>query len=546
LKRNQFIKSVLLYSAATTLIPACSTIGSDKKHSAKGSIIPNINTNYRDRDWGDLFLPIVTPIKLDQKNLLRADSAEVNGDPPQTWGFRYFREANWVDGWTTPHGLSISWTIDSPKAFSCNVALTYSCTKESAGSNFEVAQETDGYVGYDYNGRKTINKITGKTEETSSWLHTWLNFEPKKIKGTLNIPQGRSVITLRATDMPKNAEAVMVFHALEITPEPAKPIISEKKEKALRLRSNTDWFVNAKYGVMFHFSPTVYPRYGKRKPFDQAVRDFDVKKFVEMVRETGAGYVYFFVSHGIFWVPAPIKTVDKILPGRTCDRDLIGDVAQELEKYDIRLMLYYNPAYYDDVDWRIAAGWGPQLHLQSPKECGCEVNWDKSKFYQNQINILEELGARYGRSLWGYWFDNGYPHQLFERQMEACKLGNPDRIIGYNSGIYPKVTDFQDYFAGEFGNSPILPPPGYFEEGGAQAGLQPHGTIFIDGAWHHFRPDTEIGPQRFTTENLIDYIKKCIERKMVLTINFNIYQDGSVSPITLEQMKAVRKAIRGV
>lgn len=544
MKRDEFLKSIVLTSAAASL-GGCSII--NKQSSTNNRRVDNklFNTDYRDRDWGDLFLPIVTDIKIDDKNLLTADRAQINGDPPQTWGFRFFREANWVDGWTTPQGLSISWTIDSPRAFNGSIALTYSCTKESAGSNFEVAQETDGYVGYDYNGRKTVNKITGKTEVTSSWLHTWLNFERKEIKGTLNIPQGRSVITLRAIDMPKEAEAVMVFHSLDIIPVSAKPILLEKKEKALRLRSNTDWFVNSKYGVMFHYSPTVYPRRGPRKPFNEAVRDFDVKKFVEMVQETGAGYVYFFVSHAIFWVPAPIKAVDDILPGRTCDRDLIADIGNELEKYNIKLLLYYNPAYYDDVDWRIAAGWGPQLYIQTPKECGCNVKWDKSKFYENQIKILEEMGKRYGRLVWGYWFDNGYSHQLFERQMEACKVGNPDRIIGYNTGIYPKVTDFQDYFAAEFGNSPILPPPGFFDEGGPQAGLQPHGTIFIDGAWHHFRPDTEIGPQRFTTEGLIKYVKDCIQRKMVLTINFNIYQDGTVSPITLEQMKSLRKAIRG-
>lgn len=542
MKRQQFLTSIILGGTAMTLFPKCSF--NNEKNIENASNSKTSISNHKNYEWGDLFLPIITDINLNDKNLLGADRAEINGDPPQTWGFRYFREANWVDGWTTPNGLSISWTINSSEAFDCSVALTYACTKESAGSKFEVAQQTAGYVGYDYNGRKTINTITGETEGTSSWLHTWLNFERKEVSGTLHIPKGLSVITLRALDMPKDAEAVMVFHSLDIIPEPAKKVLSEKKEKALKLRSNTDWFVNAKYGVMFHYSPTVFPRHGARKPFEEAVHDFDVVKFVEMVRETGAGYLVFFISHAIFWVPAPNKVVDQILPGRTCERDLIADIGNELKKYGIKLMLYYNPAYYDDVEWRIAAGWGPQLHIQSAKECGCNETWDKTIFYENQIRILEEIGKRYGNLVSGYWFDNGYPHQLFERQMKACKVGNPNRIIGYNSGIYPKITDFQEFFAAEFGGSPIIPPDGYFDEDGPQGGLQAHGTIFIDGAWHHFLPETEIGPQRFTKEGLITYVKNCIERKMVITINFNIYQDGTVSPVTLEKMKSLRKAIR--
>lgn len=540
MNRNDFLKTLAITPAIIPLTSmGCKRTSQDTL--GKRQII----TDYRERYWGDLFLPIISNINLDTVNIFRADIAEVNGDPPEPWGFRYYQPAQWIDGWTTAEGLSISWTINSPRAFDCSIALIYSCAGGSEGSNIEVAQQTHGYVGYDYNGRKTENYITGKTEVTSSWLNDWLNFERKELNGILHIPEGLSVITLRATNKPKDARAVMYFHSLEVIPESAKASIKEAKTRALKLRSNTDWFRDAKYGVMFHYSPTVYPRRGPRKPFDQAVRDFNVDSFVEMVKKTGAGYVFFFVSHGIFWVPAPIKTVEEILPGRTCDRDLIGDLASALESENIKLLLYYNPSYYDDVDWRKAAGWGPLLHLQSPKEIGVELEWDKTPFYENQCRILEEIGERYGRSIWGYWFDNGYPFQLFEKQAHACKVGNPDRIIGYNSGIYPKITDFQDFFAGEFGSSPILPPDNYFDEGGPQEGLQPHGTIFIDGAWHHFRPDTEIGPQRFSTDGLINYAKKCIDRKLVLTINMCIYQDGTVSPITLEQMKELRKEIRG-
>ena len=542
MKRKQFLSTIALGTTALSFAPvSCKRdiSGTEQEDQKVG-----INTNYRDRDWADLFLPISTDIDVNTLNILDAERAEVNGDPLEPWGFRYFRDADWIDGWTTSDGLSLSWIIDSPVAFSCSVALVYACASGSEGSVIEVVSETAGYVGYGYNGRKPRNKISGVTEVTSSWLSDWRNFERKEIPGTLQIPQGKSVITLRAVTKAKSATAVMSFHSLEIIPETAREAIAKEKQRAKKLKSSTDWFVDAKYGVMFHYSPTVYPRHGARKSFDQAVRDFDVNQFVEMVLETGAGYVFFFISHALFWFPAPLKTVEEILPGRTCNRDLIADIAKALEPHGIRLMLYYNPAYIDDLDWRIAAGWGKRLHIQTEKECGDSDKWDTNPFYGNQIKILEEIGNRYGRLVWGYWFDNSYPHQLFERQMQACKVGNKDRIIGYNSGIYPRITDFQDFFAAEFGCSPILPPKGYFDKGGPQEGLQPHGTIFIDGAWHHFLPETEIGPQRFTTESLIAYTRECIARKMVLTINMCMYQDGTISGQSLEQMKSLRKAIR--
>lgn len=542
MKRSQFIATVALGSSALSLGQfSCTNIKSGKE-KAKDKII---NRNYRDRDWADLFLPIITDIDVNKINLLDADRAEIQGDPAEPWGFRYFQDADWIDGWTTAKGLSLSWTINSPVSFDCSVALIYSCAPGSEGSVFEISSETAGYVGYGYNGRKRNHSITGVTEVTSSWLNDWRNFERKEIPGTLQIPKGKSVITIRAINKAKLADAVMTFHSMEIIPNPAKALIASEKQRAKELRSSTRWFVEAKYGVMFHYSPTVYPRHGKRKPFNQAVRDFNVDRFAEMVATTGAGYVFFFVSHALFWFPAPIKTVEEILPDRTCDRDLIADIAKALEKYGIRLLLYYNPAYYDDIDWRIAAGWGRRLHIQTERECGYNEKWNTDPFYENQIRILEEIGERYGHSVWGYWFDNGYPHQLFERQMQACKVGNKDRIIGYNSGIYPKITDFQDFFAAEFGCSLILPPKGYFDKGGAQEGLQPHGTIFIDGAWHHFLPETEIKPLHFTTESLINYTRECIARKQVLTINMCMYQDGTISKDSLEQMKFLRKAIRG-
>ena len=152
---------------------------------------------------------------------------------------------------------------------------------------------------------------------------------------------------------------------------------------------------------------------------------------------------------------------------------------------------------------------------------------------------------RYGKKIAGYWFDDRYPLQPFEELYKATKVGNPDRIVSWNSWILPKTTEFQEYYGGEFGGAFITPPASFFAEGGAASGLQPHGMIFLDDPWQHGYPDTDIDPPIFTTQQIIDYMRTCVAQKLVITMNMGITQDGKVSPATLEQMKALRRTIRG-
>ena len=65
-------------------------------------------------------------------------------------------------------------------------------------------------------------------------------------------------------------------HSLELNPVSMKEIIKAEVEKARSSRANTDWFVNAKYGLMFHWTSQAMPRLGDPKPYAEAVRNFDV------------------------------------------------------------------------------------------------------------------------------------------------------------------------------------------------------------------------------------------------------------------------------
>ena len=94
--------------------------------------------------------------------------------------------------------------------------------------------------------------------------------------------------------------------------------------RAEKLSASTQWLVEDRYGLMFHWTSETKPRIAPPNSYQQAVRDFDLERFAQMVADMGARHVVFATSHAGFYFPGPHKTIDSMLPGRTCDRDLIG------------------------------------------------------------------------------------------------------------------------------------------------------------------------------------------------------------------------------
>ena len=457
------------------------------------------------------------PATLKKPQLVEADPSSVIylfGDSAKTdGGLAHLQAQDWIEGWNKP-SASLSWKVKLPVPSDYEIALTYTADADAIGSTFEI---TTGQ-----------GKITWTVRQTTGWAGDSQNFERVPLQETLHVPEGESPITLRLIGEANSTENVKV-HSLElISPTAAKATIASRK-KAQKIRASTDWFVEAKYGVMFHWSTTTQPLRGPQKSYPEAVNAFDIDTFADMVRETGAGYVIFTAVHGIMHFPAPLKSIKAVIPERICERDLIGEMADALQKHDIPLILYFHHGV-GDTKWMKATG------FLSP---------DKSEFFRIERDILTEIGHRYGKKVAGYWFDDRYPLQPFEELYEATKAGNPDRIVAWNSWILPKTTEFQEYYGGEFGGALVNPPASFFAEDGSASGLQPHGMIFLDDPWQHGYPETDIAPPIFATQRLIDYVQICIAQKLVITMNMGITQDGKVSPATLEQMRTLRQAIRG-
>jgi hypothetical protein len=468
----------------------------------------------------------VLPIDPSSRTVLMGGDASLKGNLKEQWPGQAARF--WVYNWTSRED-AMTWTVRAPKAGNYSVALLIlncgkiliNCTLPSPPAvKVEVAGASN---------RLTETVAYRKASMTNEWVRD-------ELPGTLHLPAGESKITVRALANPGEAFNLALF-SLELTQPKIK---KQMDERAAKVRSPTAWMVDAKYGLMFTWTAASQPRTGPQKSYEQAVNDFDVNAFADMVQGTGAGFIVFATSWSTYYFPAPIQTIERVVPGHTTKRDLIRELADALNARGIKLMIYYH-AGRAQADW-----WsGPVAQTM-----------DRADYFNEWESTIREIGLRYGDKLAGFWFDDGttfyYTLQApWEEMTAAVKAGYPARVVGYNSWILPKATDFQDFACGEGGfadrlaDDPELPVGGNgIFLSGPQKGLQAALTTTMEpGNWGHVTPNTPVPPPQYSADQMIGYLKTAMARKLVPVINLEVYQDGSAAPATIEEFKAIKSAI---
>ncbi|MBM4089784.1 MAG: hypothetical protein FJ276_10200 [Planctomycetes bacterium] len=365
--------------------------------------------------------------------------------------------------------------------------------------------------------------------------HDWRRFP---LPGALRLAKGRHTLALTIAPVEGASNEKLELLSIELV----RPEVKERLRRAalaMRAQADTNWFRDAHFGLMCHWTSQTVPRNGPPKPYADAARDFDVAKFTEQVAQTGARFVCICTSHAHMYFPAPLKSLDRILPGRTAQRDLVGDLADALDRHGIRLMLYYHLGSNDDRPWQEASGFWKT---------------DTSEFWKNWTAVIGEAGERYGEKLAGWWFDDGtanyyYRSAPWQRLATAAKTGNPKRLVCFNPWVLPTATEFQDYLAGEGNNDPSVQgwlKPGDHGRisGGAYAGLQASAALVMERDWLHTKRDTEIGPPRQTAAQLADLLRRFAALENVPMLNCEIYQDGTLSPTTVQTIHAAGNATR--
>ena len=303
--------------------------------------------------------------------------------------------------------------------------------------------------------------------------------------------------------------------------------------------ADTSWFARCGFGIAVHWTAKSVPVAGSPLPFAAAVDAFDVQRFVGQVADCGADYLLFTLAHALQMLPAPCDRIEKLLPGRTTRRDLVGELANACTRRGLRFIAYYNHSCNggEDPAWEQAVGYHSA---------------DKHILAENLCGIVAELGSRYGSAVPAWWFDSPYsldasgPNRSVTTDMgafrfpweeftAAAKSGYADRLVTYNPGWEPEVWDFlytthQDYLAGE-ANNLVEAPVSRF----AGNGLQNHRWVCLDNPdWVHARPDTPLCPSRYAWEQLLPYLQAARAASTPVTFNVDTDQGGQLLPSTLQ------------
>ena len=304
---------------------------------------------------------------------------------------------------------------------------------------------------------------------------------------------------------------------------------------------NTDWFHAARYGVFVHYledlqnAPDKVQSLGRRTSWDQCVREFDVERFAEAMKEAGAGYVFFTTHQRTQYLIAPNATFDRLTgyrPGEACaTRDLVEDLWQALHRRGIPLMLYWT-------------GNGPS---QDPKAAAA-LGWTGKatpEYVARWAQVAREYGERYREKVAGWWVDGCYPFIGYDEPMlgtlaEALRAGNPRRIVALNPGVLEGVRAYSrhdDFTAGEQDQFRDQPASRWL--GGAQwhilsyLGCSPG---HIGGAWG-------TAGVAYSREQLTEYIFEVNQRGGVVSIDVLLFRDGGLDRSQLEVLKGLRPGL---
>jgi hypothetical protein len=309
---------------------------------------------------------------------------------------------------------------------------------------------------------------------------------------------------------------------------------------------NTDWFQRAGYGIFVHYlgdlqnASNRLHSLGRQTSWDECVREFDVDRFADAMRDAGAGYVVFTMNQRTRFLIAPNAAFDRIsgyAPGEACARrDLVLDLHAALARRNIPLMLY-------------TTGDGPREDAKA----GAAFHWGApvtTNFLYRWSEVIREYGERYGDKVKGWWVDGcyrvhgnlAYNDEKLGILAGALKAGNPQRIVAFNNGVDPRVMPYSihdDYTCGEQNVFHDRPVSRWLN------GEQWHILSFLGHPTegNHLSAGWGDAGIRYGREDLGEYIADVNQAGGVVTIDVMLFRDGGLDRSQLELLKGLRREI---
>jgi len=305
---------------------------------------------------------------------------------------------------------------------------------------------------------------------------------------------------------------------------------------------NTDWLRDAGLGLMVHFLKGCYTKDGGSKEWNEIVDGFDVDLFADQCKESGVNYVLWALGQNDGYYNSPNAAYDKITSvnaGDLCSRrDLPADLIQALKQKGIKFMLYLpgNP---------------PIKHEEVVKKFQYTYREDTptSQFTQNcWESVIREWSLRYGKDLYGWWFDGMYRGGIIETRSDmslkhnisthtlATKAGNPQSIVSYNYGVekIQSNSPYDDYSAGEEDHITQVP-----ESRWVLPGIQWFLFTYLGESWA--RPGI-----KHKTADLETWSRKVFEKEGVLCFDVFVSSNGEIDHQHREQLRAIANVFQDV
>lgn len=183
-----------------------------------------------------------------------------------------------------------------------------------------------------------------------------------------------------------------------------------------------------------HFGDTWTNPNGKPATDINALADgLDVKAMASMAKDMGAQYVIFSAYHAGMNLLYPSSLWGRIFPNKVSKRDVIGDLADALKVKGIPLILYVHPDDRHDLTQGeqrtlVEKGYSTMLNITAePDEKHIDPAW-----YATYVRLIDEIGARYGGRIYGYWQDG--PNCDGPKVKAAMLKHTPDAAIWINGG----------------------------------------------------------------------------------------------------------------
>lgn len=300
------------------------------------------------------------------------------------------------------------------------------------------------------------------------------------------------------------------------------------------MRANTDWFMQAQWGVFTHFltGDNVTPA-----QWNKTVDAFDVKGLAQQLKAVGARYYFITLGQNSGHYCAPNATYDRLVgikPSKCSRRDLVADLYDALHPLGITLMVYL-PSGAPDRD-KVAM---ERLEWRAG-------NYRLAEFQVKWEAVVREWSRRWGKKVAGWWFDGCYYADAMYRHAEppnfqtlaaAAKAGNPDSLVAFNPGVLVPVvrhSEFEDYTAGEINDADQVPLPRRRRLAGAQWHMLSYlGTWWCGGD----RP-------RYTDPQIISITKQINAVGGVVTWDVPIGPTGRIPEAFAAQLAALGRATR--